>query len=125
MNQQFCKQNWATLTLGQQIQSLEVEGYLVLPDLLDADQVARLKSETAQLETTAVDYSVHQRGCLAPPSLPPQCDEQTRKYPCTAAAPGYHLVGDRAVACTSKDAWYKCPAEVSKNRPASEGGRGP
>ena len=65
MNQQFCKKNWATLALGQQIQSLEVEGYLVLPDLLDADQVARLKSETAQLETTAVDYSVHQRGCLA------------------------------------------------------------
>jgi ectoine hydroxylase-related dioxygenase (phytanoyl-CoA dioxygenase family) len=65
MKHPFCTQDWHQLTLGQQIQSLEVEGYLVLPDLLDADQVARLKSETAQLETTAVDYSIHQRGCPA------------------------------------------------------------
>jgi len=63
MNHQLCRQNWHQLTLGQQIQSLEVEGYLVLPDLLDEDQIACLKAETAQLETTAVDYSIHQRGC--------------------------------------------------------------
>jgi len=63
MNHQLCTQNWHQLKLGQQIQSLEVEGYLVLPDLLDEDQIGRLKAETAQLETTAVDYSIHQRGC--------------------------------------------------------------
>ncbi len=54
--------DWAALSLGQRIQQIEAEGYLVLPDLLSPDHVARLKAETAKLETTAVDYSVHQRG---------------------------------------------------------------
>jgi len=49
--------------MGAQIYQLEVEGYLVLPDLLSAEHVARLKAETAQLETFAADYSVHQQVC--------------------------------------------------------------
>ena len=53
--------DWSALTLGEQICQIEVEGYLLLPDLLSPDHVARLKSETAKLETTPVDYSVHQR----------------------------------------------------------------
>ena len=53
--------DWSQLTPGQRIQQLEVEGYLVLPDLLDSAQMKQLKRETAQLTTTAVDYSVHQR----------------------------------------------------------------
>lgn len=57
------QRDWAALSLGQRIRQIEVEGYLVLPDLLDAHEIAALKSETATLETTAVDYSVHQRGC--------------------------------------------------------------
>lgn len=57
------KRDWSALTLGGRIQQIEVEGYLVLPDLLDAEEVAALKAETATLETTPVDYSVHQRGC--------------------------------------------------------------
>jgi ectoine hydroxylase-related dioxygenase (phytanoyl-CoA dioxygenase family) len=65
MNYQMCTKDWQQLTTGQQIQSLEVEGYVVLPDLLTADQVAALKAETALLETTAADYSIHQRGCPA------------------------------------------------------------
>ena len=65
MNHQMCTKDWQQLTTGQQVQSLEVEGYVVLPDLLTADQVAALKAETALLETTAVDYSIHQRGCPA------------------------------------------------------------
>ena len=55
--------DWSALTLGEQIRQIEVEGYLLLPDLLSPDDIARLKSETAKLETTPVDYSVHQRGC--------------------------------------------------------------
>ena len=55
--------NWAALTAGERVHQLEVEGYLVLPDLLTAAQVRNLKEETARLETTPVDYSVHQRGC--------------------------------------------------------------
>ena len=65
MNYQMCTKDWQQLTTGQQVQSLEVEGYVVLPDLLTTDQVAALKAETALLETTAVDYSIHQRGCPA------------------------------------------------------------
>ena len=55
--------DWSRLTVGEQIRQVEVEGYLVLPNLLDADEIAALKVETARLETIPVDYSVHQRGC--------------------------------------------------------------
>ena len=40
---------------------IELEGYFVVPDLLDPDHVTQLKTETAQLETQAVDYSIHQQ----------------------------------------------------------------
>lgn len=53
--------DWSTLSLGERIRMIEVEGYLVLPDLLPADHVARLKTETAQFDTKAVDYSVYQQ----------------------------------------------------------------
>tara|TARA_B100000809_G_scaffold265066_1_gene322728 strand:- start:2750 stop:3598 length:849 start_codon:yes stop_codon:yes gene_type:complete len=53
--------DWASLTLGERIKHLEIEGYLVLPNLLDAERIARLKTETERLDTFAVDYSVHQR----------------------------------------------------------------
>ncbi len=62
MNERIDNRDWSALSLGQRLYQLEVEGYLVLPDLLDAFHIARLKQETAQLETVAVDYSVHQRG---------------------------------------------------------------
>jgi len=55
--------DWSALTLGERIRQIEVEGYLVLPDLLHDQDIARLKAETAALETKAVDYSVHQRYC--------------------------------------------------------------
>lgn len=55
--------DYRSLSLGEQIRRLEVDGYVVLPDLLTPDQVASLKAETAQLPTKAVDYSVYQRGC--------------------------------------------------------------
>ena len=55
--------DWSSMTLGERIHQIEVEGYLLLPDLLSPDHIARLKAETAKLETRAVDYSVHQRGC--------------------------------------------------------------
>ena len=54
--------DWSALTLGQRIQHLEVEGYVVLPDLLDSEHVERLRAETARMETVPRDYSIHQRG---------------------------------------------------------------
>jgi ectoine hydroxylase-related dioxygenase (phytanoyl-CoA dioxygenase family) len=59
----FDERDWSQLTRGEQIRQIEVEGYLVLPDVISPETVAALKQETAQLETTAVDYSEHQRGC--------------------------------------------------------------
>jgi ectoine hydroxylase-related dioxygenase (phytanoyl-CoA dioxygenase family) len=55
--------DWSVLTVGQRVHHLETEGYLAIPDLLDPDQLDRLRAEAAQLETQPVDYSVHQRGC--------------------------------------------------------------
>jgi ectoine hydroxylase-related dioxygenase (phytanoyl-CoA dioxygenase family) len=55
------ERDWSALTQGERIRQIEVEGYLVLPDLLSADHIARLKAETARLDTFAVDYSVHQQ----------------------------------------------------------------
>src|SRR5207237_8369448 len=54
--------NWSALTLGERIRQVEVDGYVVLPNLLSAGQIAQLKAETARLETIPVDYSVYQRG---------------------------------------------------------------
>lgn len=53
--------DWSKLTLGERVRQIEVEGYLVLPDLLTREEVAGLKAETAQFETRPVDYSVHQQ----------------------------------------------------------------
>ncbi len=57
------QRDWSALSLGERIRQIEVEGYLVLPDLLGAEDVHALKTETAKLPTTPVDYSVYQRGC--------------------------------------------------------------
>ena len=59
--QRIDERDWSRLTLGERIRQIEVEGYVVLPDLLSPQQIARLKAETARLETRAVDYSVHQQ----------------------------------------------------------------
>ena len=53
--------DWSLLNRPAQIQQLEVEGYLVLPDLLESEHLLRLKEATAQLPTVAVDYSPHQQ----------------------------------------------------------------
>jgi len=53
--------DWTQLTLGQRIQHLEVEGYVVLPEILDPEHITRLQEQIAPLETIPVDYSVHQR----------------------------------------------------------------
>ncbi|MEE2752357.1 MAG: phytanoyl-CoA dioxygenase family protein [Candidatus Latescibacterota bacterium] len=59
MNLDKC--DWDGLTIADRIRQIEVEGYFVVPNILARDQVKSLKAETAQLETRAVDYSVHQQ----------------------------------------------------------------
>lgn len=58
---QIDDRDWTKLSLGEQIRNLELEGYLVLPDVLAPDHLAALQRETADLTTTPVSYSVHQR----------------------------------------------------------------
>jgi ectoine hydroxylase-related dioxygenase (phytanoyl-CoA dioxygenase family) len=55
------ERDWSALTLGERIRQIEVEGYLVLPELLSEDHLVRLRAETGKLETIPVDYSVHQQ----------------------------------------------------------------
>ena len=49
--------DWSKLTLGQRTKHLEVEGYVVLPDLLTRDHVARLRDELANISTQDADYT--------------------------------------------------------------------
>jgi len=54
--------DWSKLTLGERIHQIEVEGYLVLPDLLSVEHIAALKAQTAAFDTFGADYSERQRG---------------------------------------------------------------
>jgi len=53
---------WHSLTRSQQIRSIELDGYVLIPNLLSADLIESVGAELARLETTPVDYSPHQRG---------------------------------------------------------------
>lgn len=53
--------DWSSLTRGEQIRSLEVDGYLILPDVLSSTELAELRTAAADLETSPMDYSEHQR----------------------------------------------------------------
>ncbi len=55
--------DWAALTTEQRIRSIELDGYVVIPDLLLAFQLDEIRGELSRLPTTEVDYSKHQRGC--------------------------------------------------------------
>jgi len=55
--------DWASLTVEERIRSIELDGYVVIPDLLPAAQLDAVRGELSRLPTTAVDYSEHQRGC--------------------------------------------------------------
>ncbi|MEO7649307.1 MAG: phytanoyl-CoA dioxygenase family protein [Bryobacteraceae bacterium] len=62
VTQRIDSRDWSSLTTGEHIRQIEVEGYTVLPDLLSAEHIAELKAETAKLSTIPVDYSDRQRG---------------------------------------------------------------
>ena len=54
--------DWSSLTTAQRVRSIELDGYVVIPDLLTADQLQLIRDEMARLPTTGTDYSEHQRG---------------------------------------------------------------
>jgi len=49
--------DFASFTTAQRIRHLEVEGYVVLPDMIDAPTIQRLKDELADLPMNHKDYS--------------------------------------------------------------------
>lgn len=54
--------DWSRLTTAQRIKHLEIEGYVVLPDLIPLDEVQRIREELDRLPTVGTDYSENQRG---------------------------------------------------------------
>lgn len=61
--QRLDKTDWAAMNDAQRIKHLEVEGYVVLPEILSKDQVKAIKMELAALPTIGTDYSENQRSC--------------------------------------------------------------
>ena len=59
--------DFGTMTLGERMRHLEVEGYVILPRVLDAQQVARLKSELADAEMANKSYSTQQTFSVTQP----------------------------------------------------------
>ena len=53
--------DWSALTAGERIRYLELEGYLVLPDLLQPERIEAVGAELAALPLTATDYSPHKK----------------------------------------------------------------
>ena len=53
--------DWSSLTTRDRVRFLELEGYVVLPEVLDAQLLARLEEESERIPTGAVDYSESQR----------------------------------------------------------------
>ncbi len=53
--------DWTKLTFGEQVKMLEVDGYVVLPNVLNESKVQTLKDEIAKVETKGADYSEKQR----------------------------------------------------------------
>ena len=56
--------DFGSFTTAQRIRHLEVEGFVHLPDMLDADQIARLKAELSDVPMECKDYSDCQTYCL-------------------------------------------------------------
>jgi hypothetical protein len=55
--------DYARLTPAQRLRHLELEGYVVRPDMLSPERVAAIRQEVDRLPTTATDYSEAQRSC--------------------------------------------------------------
>ncbi len=59
--------NWSSLTLGQRIRHFEVEGFVVLEDLLDATEISRIKEELINVPMIGRSYSDRQTQSIDPP----------------------------------------------------------
>lgn len=73
--------DFSTFTRGRQIRHLEVEGYVVFPEILDPELVARLKAELADAEMSHTSYSVHQTRSVKQPQWHSQAVAELIGYP--------------------------------------------
>ena len=53
--------DWTKLTFGEQVKMLEVEGYVVLPDVISESKIKSLQDQLSDVKTKGVDYSERQR----------------------------------------------------------------
>ena len=53
--------DWGGMTFGQQVRHLEVEGYVVLPGMLIAEQVEQLQAELQPIPTVSPDYTAKKK----------------------------------------------------------------
>ena len=54
--------NWSKLSQGERIRQIEVEGYVLIPDVLSKTQVSNIKKQVSNLPTQSSPYSENQRG---------------------------------------------------------------
>ncbi|MFN0199022.1 MAG: phytanoyl-CoA dioxygenase family protein [Planctomycetaceae bacterium] len=55
--------DWSRLSTAQRIKHLEIEGYVVLPDLIPPAEFEKIRQEVNRLPTRGTDYSENQRSC--------------------------------------------------------------
>ena len=61
------EKDWAAMTDAERVRHFEVEGYVVLPKILDTDHIRRLKEELDDLPMATAPYSEEQRYSIKPP----------------------------------------------------------
>lgn len=54
--------DWSRMTTPQRIRHLEIEGYVVLPDVIPSAELEKIRQEVNRLPTKGTDYSENQRG---------------------------------------------------------------
>lgn len=93
--------DWRALSIGDRIRYLELEGYLVVPDLIDAERLRSIKDELDTLQMNSPDYTSHKKasGDLLGLDLPVTMD--TIALPATVKFLE-RLFGDELL-CTSTD----------------------
>lgn len=75
---------WEGMSQAEQVRRFEVEGFVVLPRVLDAAQIARLKSELAGAEMTHKSYSEKQTFAVGQPQWCSQAACELIGHPPTA-----------------------------------------
>jgi len=73
--------DFAAMSRPEQIRHLEVEGYLVLPRILDAKLVARVKAEMADAEMSHTSYSTSQQRAVVQPQWTSRTVAELIGYP--------------------------------------------